>query len=58
MINDATYQSFVDNHRLSGNHAIVWWKDDIWLDDANNFNLDIDAVTAIPPQKPTLLKKH
>jgi hypothetical protein len=48
IITDNDYMNFVKNHTSTGNPFIVWWIDNPWLDNANNFNLDI---TRQPPQQ-------
>ncbi len=39
------YMDFVKNHTSTGNPFIVWWTDGPWLDNADNFNLDITRET-------------
>jgi hypothetical protein len=45
IITDNNYMNFVKNHTSTGNSFIVWWIDNPWLDNANNFNLDITHET-------------
>jgi hypothetical protein len=42
------YADFVKNHTNAGNPFVVWWVDGPWLDNTDNFNLDI---TREPPQQ-------
>lgn len=42
MMSDASYLAFVVNHSQTSTNVIVWWEDDTWLDNPNNFNLDLD----------------
>lgn len=41
MMNDPAYLQFVQGHLVSGAVNTVWWTDGPWLDNPNNFNLDI-----------------
>jgi hypothetical protein len=42
MMTDPSYFLFVQNHGSTNNQNQVWWEDNVWLSDPNNFNLDID----------------
>jgi len=43
---DQDYVAFVNNYQTSsGNSNDPWWENDIWLDNASNFNLDITRAT-------------
>lgn len=42
LISDADYLSFVQNHYITSTSSLMWWEDDIWLSNPNNFNLDLD----------------
>ncbi len=43
LIEDTSYYNFVDNYRNESPQDLkMWWEDDDWLDDPDNFNLDID----------------
>ena len=62
LISEPEYVLFVNNHNSTGNHSVVWWMDDNWLDNPNNFNLDItradnqyDELTAA---EKALVKKY
>ncbi len=35
------YLAFVIDHKENGGPSKMWWEDDTWLDDPDNFNLDI-----------------
>lgn len=42
MLVDTDYMDFVKNHSLSGAGHLVWWEDNTWLGNPNNFSLDFD----------------
>lgn len=44
LMSNPDYEQFVNNHGSTGDPEIVWWEDDTWLDNPNNFNLDIDRA--------------
>lgn len=41
MMNDNDYLLFVESHENTGDPLKMWWEDDNWLNNPNNFNLDI-----------------
>jgi|GEM_PF-1856311 len=41
MISDIEYYNFVQNHMQTGNAGLTWWNDLTWIENPNNFNLDI-----------------
>lgn len=41
LMSDAAYLSFVNAHASSSTSHKIWWEDDTWLTNPNNFNLDI-----------------
>ena len=46
MINDSDYLIFVDSYNNGFNAGTeVWWENNIWLNNSNNFNLDIENGT-------------
>jgi hypothetical protein len=42
MMSDLDYLAFNQQYYLNNNSNNVWWEDDNWLDNPNNFNLDLD----------------
>jgi len=42
LMSEPDYAQFVTNHDNTGNHLILWWMDDIWLDNPQNFSLSPD----------------
>lgn len=42
MLVDTDYMNFVKNHSSSGAGHLVWWEDNTWLGNPNNFSLDFD----------------
>ena len=41
MISNSDYLSFVESHMPGTNPPIVWWEDDVWVNNPANFNLDL-----------------
>ncbi len=42
---DVGYNTFVQTYRVHylGRNTMMWWEDNTWLSNPNNFNLDVDA---------------
>lgn len=62
MMNDIDYLNFVIQHSSTGDYNKIWWEDDSWLQNPNNFNLDIDGPEFehihLTLQELALIKKH
>ena len=44
MMGDPDYLTFVDNYAINNpNSTDMWWENNSWLSDADNFNLDIEG---------------
>ena len=43
LIGDANYLSFVRGHSNTGSVGTVWWLDNSWLENVNNFSLNFDS---------------
>ncbi|MBS4042463.1 MAG: hypothetical protein KGZ59_01475 [Chitinophagaceae bacterium] len=39
---DPDYNSFLQQHYITGNTSSVWWEDDVWLNNSNNINFDLE----------------
>lgn len=53
------YVQFVNNHNTTGNHSIVWWMDDTWLDNPQYFNLDpYDDYRKLTAAEKALVKQY
>jgi hypothetical protein len=58
MIADPEYADFVERHAQQTNYSgKVWWEDTDWLDNPNNFNLDVDGEGAQTYDKLTQAEK-
>lgn len=45
MLVDIPYLTFVHNHGQTGDPYKMWWEDEPWLNNPNNFNLDITRAS-------------
>jgi hypothetical protein len=63
MMSDPDYLSFVEHHlATTTNKDKIWWEDDSWLNDPDNFNIDVDqqgdySQDNLNPQEKNLVKK-
>lgn len=59
LMSEPEYVVFVSNHNSTGNHSIVWWMDDIWLDNPQYFNLDpYDDYRKLTAAEKVLVKQY
>lgn len=59
LISEPMYIVFVNNHNSTGNHSVIWWIDDNWLDNPQYFNLDPgDEYKKLTAAEKTLVKQH
>jgi hypothetical protein len=48
MMNSSDYLNFVVRHVQNGDPSKIWWEDIAWVNDHNNFSLNIDNVPVEP----------
>ena len=59
MMESTEYLSLVVLHAQTGDGAKMWWDDDVWLDDPNNFNLDpYDDYKKLAAAEKILVKQY
>jgi hypothetical protein len=59
LISEPEYVQFVNNHNNTGNHSVVWWMDDTWIDNPQYFNLDpYDDYRKLSAAEKALVKQY
>ncbi len=59
LMTEPEYVQFVNDHNSTGNPDVVWWMDDIWLDNPQYFNLDpYDDYKKLTAAEKALVKQY
>lgn len=59
LMTEPEYVQFVNNHNSTGNHSVLWWMDDTWLNNPQYFNLDpYDDYRKLTAAEKVLVKQY